>query len=58
MTQSYKKKLKLVIFGYEFPHYKTENGIRELITNGYDISLVILQKFKKLSFFQILSNHH
>jgi len=49
MTQSYKKKLKLVIFGYEFPHYKTENGIRELITNGYDISLVILQKFKKLS---------
>ena len=49
MTQSYKKKLKLVIFGYEFPHYKTENGIRELITNGYDISLVVLQKFKKLS---------
>jgi methionyl-tRNA formyltransferase len=49
MIQSYKKKLKLVVFGYEFPHYKTENGIRELITNGYDISLVVLQKFKKLS---------
>ena len=42
-------KLKLIVFGYEFPHYKTENGMRELIANGYDISLVILQKFKKLS---------
>ena len=49
MIEGHKKKLKLVVFGYEFPHYKTENGIRELITNGYDISLVILQKFKKLS---------
>jgi folate-dependent phosphoribosylglycinamide formyltransferase PurN len=48
MIQGHKKKLKLVVLGYEFPHYKTENGIRELITNGHDISLVILQKFKKL----------
>ncbi len=49
MIKNNKKKLKLIVFGYEFPHYKTENGMRELIANGHDISLVILQKFKKLS---------
>jgi phosphoribosylglycinamide formyltransferase-1 len=49
MIISKKKKLELVVFGYEFPHLKTENGLCELIANGYDISLVILQKFKKLS---------
>lgn len=49
MIRSKKKKLELVVFGYEFPHLKTENGLCELIANGYDISLVILQKFKKLS---------
>jgi len=47
--KKHKKKFKLIVFGYEFPHYKTENGLRELIVNGYEISLVILQKFKKLS---------
>ena len=47
--KKHKKKIKLIIFGYEFPHYKTENGLRELIVNGYEISLVILQKYKKLS---------
>jgi len=47
--KKHKKKIKLIVFGYEFPHYKTENGLRELIANGYEISLVILQKFKKLS---------
>ena len=47
--KKHKKKFKLIVFGYEFPHYKTENGLRELIANGYEISLVILQKFKKLS---------
>lgn len=49
MITSKKKKLKLVVFGYEFPHLKTENGLCELISNGYEISLVILQKLKKLS---------
>ena len=47
--KKHKKKFQLVVFGYEFPHYKTENGLRELIVNGYEISLVILQKLKKLS---------
>lgn len=47
--KKHKKKFKLIVFGYEFPHYKTENGLRELIVNGYEISLVILQKFKKLT---------
>jgi methionyl-tRNA formyltransferase len=49
MIKNLKKKIKLIIFGYEFPHFKTENGLRELIANRYNISLVILQKFKKLT---------
>ena len=39
----------MVVFGYEFPHFKTEYGIKELILNKFNISLVVLQRYKKLS---------
>lgn len=43
------KKIELVVFAYEFPHFKSEYGLKELISNNYKISLVILQQYKNLS---------
>jgi methionyl-tRNA formyltransferase len=44
-----KNKIKICVFAYEFPHFKTEYGLKTLIANGFDVVLVVAQPFKKLS---------
>jgi phosphoribosylglycinamide formyltransferase-1 len=39
---------KICVFGYDFPHPKTQNGLIKLMANGYRPELVILQEAKKL----------
>ena len=41
--------MKVCLFVYEFPHFKSEHGLKTLLSYGHDISLVIAQPFKKLS---------
>lgn len=39
----------MIIFGYNFKHWKTQQGLINLVSNGYNPSLVILQDKKKLN---------
>ena len=41
--------MKVCLFVYEFPHFKSEHGLKTLLSYGHDISLVIAQPFKQLS---------
>lgn len=44
--------MRLTVFGYNFPHLKTQNGLFNLFLNGYVPDMVILQDKKPLSFRQ------
>ena len=37
------------IFGYNFPHWKTQNGIFNLLMNGYKPNTIVLQDKKQLN---------
>ena len=41
--------MKICLFAYDFPHFKSEYGLKTLLSYGHNISLVIAQPFKKLS---------
>ena len=41
--------MKICLFAYDFPHFKSEHGLKTLLSYGHNISLVIAQPFKKLS---------
>ena len=43
------RNLKICVFAYEFPHFKSEYGIKTLLANGFEIAVVIAQPFKKLN---------
>jgi len=40
---------KICVFGYNFKHSKTQNGIINLILSGFKPEYVILQNWKKLN---------
>ena len=40
--------MKFAIFGYDFPHWKTERGLLNLAIGGFKPSAVFLQGFKEL----------
>lgn len=42
-------KNKICVFGYNFKHWKTQNGIINLIVSGYKPDYVILQNWKQLN---------
>jgi methionyl-tRNA formyltransferase len=41
--------MKICVFAYEFPHFKTEYGIKAMLAAGFEISAVIAQEYKSLS---------
>jgi len=41
--------MNICVFAYQFPHFKTEYGLKTLLSNGFNISLVIAQPFRKLN---------
>lgn len=43
------RNLEICVFAYEFPHFKSEYGIKTLLANGFKIALVIAQPFKQLN---------
>ena len=40
--------MKICLFVYDFPHYKSEQGIKELLAKGFEVGLVLAQSFKEL----------
>jgi folate-dependent phosphoribosylglycinamide formyltransferase PurN len=40
---------KIIVFGYSFPHFKTQQGLFNLITEGFKPSLVLAQPYKNLN---------
>lgn len=41
--------MKFAVLAYNFPHWKTQNGLINLVCNGFTPSVVILQNKKQLS---------
>lgn len=41
--------MKFAVFAYNFPHWKTQNGLFNLVMNGFRPSIVILQDKKELN---------
>lgn len=41
--------MKICVFAYDFPHFKSEYGLKKLISHGYIISGVIAQPYKLLN---------
>lgn len=41
--------MKICVFAYDFPHFKSEYGLKKLISYGYTISGVIAQPYKHLN---------
>ena len=39
----------MIVFGYNFPHWKTEVGLISMVTNGFAPDLVVLQNKKHLT---------
>lgn len=40
---------KVIVFGYDFPHWKTTTGLFNMCVNGFKPDLVVLQKKKELT---------
>ena len=41
--------MKICVFTYNFPHYKTQQGLLNLMVHGYKPELIIAQEYKELN---------
>lgn len=40
--------MKICVFTYNFPHYKTQQGLLNLIVHGYEPEVIVAQEYKEL----------
>ncbi|MBU2259352.1 hypothetical protein KKC44_01985 [Patescibacteria group bacterium] len=46
------RKLKIAAFTYDFPHYRSQQGIFKLMITGHAPDILLAQPYKKLTFYQ------